>query len=323
MAPADRWQEIHDRYAAEWDEWNALAQYVHRRLEEALTDLQVHGWVFARAKDPESYVRKVIVRGEDPDEIGDRAGVRVVLAYQLDLDRVERFVREQFTLIRREQKLEALAYNEIGYLGVHLDVRLREEDPEQPRFGTRRAEVQLRTLSQWAWAEISHEQLYKPAVEVPDEFKRRIYRLVALVELFDNEVTAFVAEAQSLPGYRESVVLPPLERELRTRFGIVANPDRAISRELAAVLVPLYEGIEPEAVYDQVLNPWIADHEADLRVQLERGAHDRHPLIHQPEVLLIFERIDVASAVLAEVWPESIPRQLLIQLGRMWGREID
>lgn len=323
MQPADRWQEIYDSYAAEWETWDALATHVRGRLETTLQELQLHGWVFARAKDAESFTRKVIIGERDPESIGDRAGVRVVLAYESQCELVEDAIRREFTLISREEKRDALAYDQNGYLGVHLDIRLRDDDPQRSRFGERRVELQLRTIGQWAWAEVSHEQLYKPAVDVPEELKRRIYRLVSLVELFDNEVAGFVAEAQALPGYREAAVLPPLEAELRTRFGILASPDRRISRELAAALVPLYEPANAQQVYEEFLRPWIAEHEDDLRVQLERGQRERHPLIRQPEILLLFERIDRAPAALEEAWPDTLPRVLLTRLGQLWGREFD
>jgi ppGpp synthetase/RelA/SpoT-type nucleotidyltranferase len=323
MQPDDRWQEIYDSYAAEWDTWDALATHVRGRLETTLRELQLYGWVFARAKDAESFTRKVIIGERNPESIGDRAGVRVVLAYESQCKLVEDAVRREFTLISREQKRDALAYDQNGYLGVHLEIRLRDDDPQRPRFGERRVELQLRTIGQWAWAEVSHEQLYKPAIDVPEELKRRIYRLVSLVELFDNEVAGFVAEAQALPGYREAAVLPPLESELRTRFGVLASPDRRISRELAAALVPLYEPTNAQQVYEEILRPWIAEHEDDLRVQLERGERERHPLIRQPEILLLFERIDRAPAALEEAWPDTLPRVLLARLGQLWGREFD
>jgi hypothetical protein len=86
--------------------------------------------------------------------------------------------------------------------------------------------------------------------------------------------------------------------------------------------VPLYDGVVPEKVYDDVLAPWLAEHEADVRAQLERGSQARHPLIHQPEILLIFERLDTAPASLSTSWPETVPRALLVDLGRMWGVEL-
>ena len=44
--------------------------------------------------------------------------------------------------------------------------------------------------------------LLEENVPTPDELKRRIYRLVALVELFDNEVAAFLDQVHVLPGYK-------------------------------------------------------------------------------------------------------------------------
>ena len=83
--------------------------------------------------------------------------------------------------------------------------------------------------------------------------------------------------------------------------------------------MPLYLPVDASGVYSEILEPWIAAHEADLRVQLERGASERHPLIRQPEILLLFERIDRAPATLEEAWPDTLPRTLLTSLGQMWG----
>lgn len=322
MAQADEWRRIYEEYERDWSEWDALAKHVRTTVDDLLSKESIHAWVFARAKVAESFTRKVVVESKTPAEVGDCAGVRVVLPYESQIQEVERLLRERFTLIRREQKRDALAYNEVGYLGVHLDLRLRATDPEVERFGTRPFELQLRTIAQAAWAEVSHEQLYKPPADVPDELKRRIYRLVALVELFDNEVAAFTSEATSTPGYQEASALGQLERELRERFGVLSIGDRRISRELAAALVPLYGATSPETLYEDTLAAWVDEHESDLRVQLERGRQARHPLIGQPEVLIIFERLDNAPAALSEAWPESIPRALLLDFAEMWGTEI-
>jgi ppGpp synthetase/RelA/SpoT-type nucleotidyltranferase len=312
---------VYAAYAVELDEWRDLAAYVQERLETALAAAGIHAWVFARAKTPESFTNKVVLGGKKAEEIGDRAAARVVLAYQEQAEEVEKLIIDAFNLIKRESKLDALAYNETGYLGVHLDVRLRDSDPDHERFGDRPVEIQVRTIAQSSWAEVAHEQIYKPAIEVPDELKRRIYRLVALVELFDNEVAGFVEEARALPGYQAAHDLRPLANELYARFGVVPRPDRLAALQLAGAITPLY-GVPSSELVATVLTPWLAEHEDEVRIQLEGAAKERHPFAAQPEVLMLFERLDHAPAQLAAEWPSPLPRQLLERLAELWGVEL-
>lgn len=58
--------------------------------------------------------------------------------------------------------------------------------PENIRFAGLKAEIQIRSLLQHAWAEIEHGLGYKPE-SVPDEHIRRFSRLAGMFELADEE----------------------------------------------------------------------------------------------------------------------------------------
>jgi ppGpp synthetase/RelA/SpoT-type nucleotidyltranferase len=323
----DGYAALATAYEDERPLYEELARHLSGLLREEMERLALHTTVTGRAKEISSFVTKALLKGyADPlNEIGDKAGVRVTVVYAEDVPIVEEAVRRLLHVVGREQKLDALAYNETGYLGVHLDTRLRDEDVERlnVRLKGLRAEVQIRTMVQSAWAEVSHEQLYKPAAEVPDELKRQIYRLVSVVELFDLEVARFLDEARRTPGYAEAEALRPLGEELLQRFDIRRRADRQLSLTLAASLVPLY-GLAPDEVYPQVLADWISANEEALRVQFaEAAALALNPLIHQPEVFIIFERLSNDTRRLEEAWPERLPRAWLVDLAEAWGTPVD
>src|SRR5207237_6979083 len=77
-----------------------------------------------------------------------------------------------------------------GYRSVHHVAALgpnRRDVREWPTFRDIRFEVQVRTSLQHAWAAVDHKLRYKTAKDVPNDLKRRLYRLGALFELADEQ----------------------------------------------------------------------------------------------------------------------------------------
>ncbi|HYQ83350.1 MAG TPA: hypothetical protein VEP28_05005, partial [Rubrobacter sp.] len=263
----------------------------------------------------------------DPiNEITDKVGVRIVLSYLRDKEAAVELASSLGKVLDSDEKLDALAYNENGYQGVHLDIEVEAEpdDAEAQPFVGMVAEVQIRTRAQAAWAEVSHEQLYKPAADVPDPLKRRIYRLVALAEIFDSEVDAFLDEAAALPGFSEASALAPLQEEM-VRLGSIDSPDREVTRILAAPLIALYDCDAAEAVTQ--VRTWLAENE-DVVSNLISEAREQWPgtmnlLMAQPEVLMILERIEHDALRLKEAWPADIPLVWLTKLAEGYGRPYD
>src|SRR4029078_10543916 len=92
----------------------------------------------------------------------------------------------------RNRDRQAAREGRWGYASRHLLVGLdagREEQPAYVALGTRRAQVQIRTVLQHAWAEFEHDIRYKG--DVPDEHEpdldRRFTLAAGLLELADRE----------------------------------------------------------------------------------------------------------------------------------------
>jgi ppGpp synthetase/RelA/SpoT-type nucleotidyltranferase len=301
-----------------------LVATVVAKLEQKLAVADFDATVKGRTKEPTSFATKAILKGyaRPLEQIRDKAGVRITVVYERDIGSAEAIVRNALHVIHTESKRDALAYNEFGYLGVHCDATLRPEDvvAADTELNDLRVEVQIRTIVQSAWAEVSHEQLYKPPADVPDGLKRQIHRLVALVELFDSEVERFRVSAAATPGYQEAEALVPLSGALLQRFGLTHAPDRRLSLLMAAALVPLYDGLAPVEIYPRVLRTWIEANEEALRIQFEEArVLPTNPLFIQPEVLMIFERLTNEEARLRKAWPDVIPPVWLDELADAWG----
>ena len=322
MLVAD-YAEVADAYKQQKPTYDQLAALAEGLLKDHLSAAGIYASVEGRAKEVDSFATKALLgdRYADPlQEIGDKAGLRVIVPYLRDVDVVESSVRELFTVIQREQKLDALAYNEIGYLGVHLDCRLTEDQGREsdPKFAGLRFELQIRTAAQGAWAQVAHEQLYKPPSEVPLALKRRIYRLVSLVELFDNEVEEFLVESQKTPGYSEAFALAPLADLLLQQFDVRRKPDRQLSLLLAAALFPLYPVSSAEV--PEYLESWIKVNKDKLaEVFKAKASPPAAPILCQPESFLIYERLENDRARLRAAWPEELPIEWLEEAAAVWG----
>jgi ppGpp synthetase/RelA/SpoT-type nucleotidyltranferase len=72
-----------------------------------------------------------------------------------------------------------LAIDRVGYVSTHSEVKLKAGDPEEASYPSDRywAEVQIRTLGQHLWAEMSHDAVYKneeTLSALPVELRRRV-----------------------------------------------------------------------------------------------------------------------------------------------------
>lgn len=319
--------DVHSAYDAERGDYEDLAALIGSSLEDRLAARRLEIIVQWRAKDVHSFVKKALRKGyaEPLRQIGDKAGVRVIVHYLDDVEAVEREVREICTVRERESKLDALDYDELGYLGIHLEVQPTPALAAQSvnaRVRELRAELQIHTKAQSAWAVVSHDLLYKPPIELPATVKRSVTRLVALTEMFDLEVQRLRQSIQMDPDYRELMVIEALDAEL---LGFTSRPpDRGLSALSVPSIVRLYD-VAPESVVAERVAPFIVAVRAKLDALYQRYRDDAraNPLLFQPEALLLFERFDHDSDRIRDAWPaERLPIELLDDLATIWGADI-
>jgi putative GTP pyrophosphokinase len=170
-----------------------------------------------RTKDVESFRAKLSKPGRLYDrpleEITDLSGIRVILYYTEDLDRVSDLVQREFAVDseRSSDRRASLQPNELGYLSVHHVLKLnsaRSDLTEWAPFKSYIAEIQLRTVLQHAWAAISHALHYKHEAEVPREMTRRLFRLSGLLELADQEFSVLREQKADVIERVRQVSLP-------------------------------------------------------------------------------------------------------------------
>jgi putative GTP pyrophosphokinase len=209
-------------YDATFSELEKFTACVHDLLQRLLEEnrIRVHSITF-RVKDRDSLKRKI----GRPDksytclaDITDISGVRVITYLPEVVDEISRIIKTEFAVdkINSIDKRQVLDPDRFGYLSVHYVVSLspqRLKLSEYKRYASLKCEVQIRSILQHAWAEIQHDLGYKTSLEIPNEIKRRFFKLAGLLEVADDE---FSRIRHDLAEYETNV-----REEIETQPGMV------------------------------------------------------------------------------------------------------
>jgi ppGpp synthetase/RelA/SpoT-type nucleotidyltranferase len=325
---ASRYEEARAAYIEERPIYEKLVLKAEELLEEGLREAGVQGEVEGRAKEVMSFLRKLLrnpkyINGEKP--IQDKAGVRVVVPYFHQAEEIGGVIERFSEIDSYEETIDRLGADRLGYLAIHYIVRIRPElltEDEQILFSGRQLEIQVGSIAQRAWAEVSHDLTYKGFIDIPVAYQRILNRLVALMEVFDSEVGRAHEAIADLPEFSFVPLISELDRELLplTRRA----PDRTLSQIIVPPLAGLY-GTSPEKVFESDVKEWINSNRERLGELYERYEDDleANPIFCQPEALLIFERSENDPDGLRQAWPIEIPRELMISLTELWGSPVE
>jgi len=203
-------KEHMERFSGEHARYRLLADIVRGMLETASGGMPLSPIYQSRVKAPSSFADKILRKGYvDPfQQTTDFCGVRVVAVTSAQVKRACQIVRECFEIDERNSSdhFDRLKETEFGYRSVHFVVSLRErpdgtldipasclealsqEDKELlPQLKGLKAEIQVRTLMQHAWASVVHDNLYKSAFKkLKKKWSRDAARIAALIEDADR-----------------------------------------------------------------------------------------------------------------------------------------
>ncbi len=188
--------------------YGKLCQEVKTQLSELLhrEHIALAFPIESRVKSWESISEKCQRRDITPatlTEIGDIAGLRIVLLFRRDQQRVCQIIRKYFEVLEVEDTTNRLSVDQFGYGSVHFQVRPKAEWlilPTLSNLQGLQAEIQVRTASQHIWAEASHFFQYKSKIHVPEPVLRTINRAAAFLEQVDLEFDRVLTERETYVG---------------------------------------------------------------------------------------------------------------------------
>ena len=320
-------EEAFQRYQRERPQIEEAVEATKTRLEEHLARRRVTCQVSARAKEVSSFQTKVYRKNyTDPwKQITDKAGVRVVVPHGGLLDPALDEVKRCLDVVEVQDDRHAPGHEDrLRYPRLHIQAIMvgNKADPDGTPY---ECEIQLRTEAVDLWSRMSHKLLYKPGAAPPADVSRSLYRLIALVELFDLEVQRGVeAMAQHPELARSNQLLDVAEQVYRT---FTHHP---FSTELSYnVIDVLSRTIDDPDGYREHLTQFAERFRGRIeRVYTDYGPNSAHFLRHgryllasQPESLIIFERLsNNARYRLRSAWDAGeLPDNMLTDIAQVWG----
>jgi ppGpp synthetase/RelA/SpoT-type nucleotidyltranferase len=315
--------DLRAAFSEDQDGYLRLCEWATERLRSALKPAPIYyPLVDGRPKDVQSFLKKAILNNyENPkSDITDRAGVRIIVTFRSDIVEVEKVILTLFDVIERTDKSEDLDDDRLGYLGVHYLVKRRSDDETASDVPDFVFEVQIHSKAENAWAGASHRLLYKPVGGKPSvTVRRRVNRLVALVEIFDQEVDAAWKQIVEVPGYEQGAMLLPLERHFLA-LAAYAEFDEELSLKVLGVLRGAYTEGELGR-FPELIDQYVLERHDYIKQQLSQVSPETsNPFMMQPEVIAILERLETAKERLRASWDAELPSRWLDSLSEELGR---
>ena len=162
-------------YEHEVDFYDECAKLVRDLLDNALQEAGIRAIVTSRAKKPSRLRGKLVKRDRKRHyhtfrdilaDIVDLAGVRVALYLPADSAEVGGIVEGLFAPVRAPKHFpkDRGPGDSLGYVAVHHLVNLRPETlhKRELRYADTNVEIQVASVLMHAWAEVTHDLVYKP-----------------------------------------------------------------------------------------------------------------------------------------------------------------
>lgn len=206
-----------EEYRVQQPRYTALAKVLQQVLEKATKQYAPLAIVQTRPKSLPSFSEKASRKKNKYRNplmrMTDLCGGRVITHTHAEVVAMCTFIEEHFD-IDRDNSVDVsqrLKPTEFGYRSVHyivqfrrgvfptkdIDVELPEAvfpDPDTPM----KAEIQVRTLLEHAWADFGHDRVYKSEFAVPAKWQRELAGLAAMLEKADE---AFAGVLEGLKAY--------------------------------------------------------------------------------------------------------------------------
>jgi ppGpp synthetase/RelA/SpoT-type nucleotidyltranferase len=266
-----RFMEVRPRYVEYAEFLKAVMQHGSARL----APLALIG---VRAKSVPSFAEKILRKRKsylDPRgtssldpllRMTDLCGGRLIAQTSEQVQALCRFIEEAFDIdaANSEDVSRRLRPTEFGYRSVHYIVTASPEKllaagftaPVPPEIRGLKAEIQVRTLLEHAWADIGHEMTYKTEIKVPSRIHHQFAALSAVLEQVDHQFGALVSGLEEFKS-NFGAYYPRREVEAEiARLRIVLAYD-ADNLDLAAKIAQLAISIGRHEMALEIIQPYL------------------------------------------------------------------
>ena len=295
-------EEFRLRYAADGPALGAWGKEICEILKDAFSR-SVKVPIGFRLKDEKSLIEKAFYRRKpytDPyGQITDKVGARVVVLLETEVSKISAFVQDHILWdasfdrdFEEERRREPLVFN---YQSNHFILRSKSDHifDDTAISENTPCELQIRTLLQHAYSELSHDLIYKTKLQVEPEVKRLAARSMALIETTDGVFLSVRSKIEEKEG--PSLALMERAEILLNNNGISEWPNVANDIIIDAIrsLINGFSVVDMDRFLST--RSFIYENIRDLS--------SSNPIYSTPAVLVLVSMIPNAPAGIAESWP--------------------
>lgn len=292
---------------------SAWGEYVDNVLNEFLATAfssreHVQQKAYHRVKSVESYCEKVLKRKSYANPLldtTDKVGTRVILLTRDDVKKMSEFILAcknwRFVEHPHDSFAEIIANPEMfTYQSEHFIVKpLDDYDTEVDRE-LLTCEIQVRTILQHAYAEISHDTMYKKAVSDNPKVKRMLASSMALIEAADEKFCQIYSAMASerTPAMEFQEILVSLYKECVPQYD-----EDTYRIDIANMLLRVFSEDERDAIRNGIkdfFSSWKKEIACAINTYRPQSVLFCHPI-----VLVAFYGIVNYQQKLQDEWPFS------------------
>ena len=311
--------EISKQWKLDEPQLDILGQQVVSLLKKGLFAVELHPEISYRTKEIQSIIKKIQKKQKEKtygyNDLRDRLGIRIVCPFLSDLSTIDTFLKKNFKVRKEEKKKEKIDFNKLDYQSNHYDVSVKQELINfDPNFIF---EIQVRTMNQHAWANSAHILYYKQDIMLPDEMKHKIYRLLSLYELADEE---FAKVNEYLKAQKGNLVYTLLRR-LEGKLYKYAESD--FDRELSVHNLTTILGFLSDDEHNRLntgIEPFILEN--DVKIQhIFNDNRNRYAQIFwltQPEIFVIWYGLEKFYFSITDNWDYFFDPEELKIIQTLW-----
>ena len=259
-----------------------------------------------RVKNEDSYVSKVLYRKHYKNPIKDatdKVGTRIVLLNMEDVRTVSEYIEkecEAWVCIEKSQDIDEIREHnplEFSYQSNHFIVKPKPDKYTVEQCDLLTCEIQVRTILQHAYAETSHDTVYKKGHNGSPIVLRRLAVTMAFLETADEKIEKIYKDTHSMTTPKTALI--NLMVEIYREY-VPSYKDSDYDAGITESLLELYEKSFYEQTFKE-LEQFVSDNSGDIKAALSQ---DPLPFLYrQPIVIFAFYAIRKRQNHLMTNWP--------------------
>ncbi|MDR1285719.1 MAG: hypothetical protein LBJ88_05935 [Campylobacteraceae bacterium] len=313
-------KDIVEKWSIDKFIYDKMGKIIINIIRQELSNTEIFPEISLRIKDLLSIVKKIKRHKENYSygDLKDKLGIRIICTFESELDIIDSTIKNFFNVERLEYK--KTDYNILDYKSNHYDVYINselKEFKEIRQYNSYVFEIQVRTFNQHAWSNASHKLLYKNEKDLPDELKRKLYRLLVLYELADQEI-------ENINSYRrgENIEFTSLLAKIEGKFYKYAKVDydKEITTDNMAFLSTIFTKENKENINNGI-ESFIDMNRNKIEAIFNDNRFRFHeiPLLTQPEIFIMWYALENFENILIDRWNNYFDFYDSEQVQTFWG----